>query len=89
MRKRVACVVLCVLFSVVFLPCVWGQSKTIKIGFNLPLTGQIPKVGENSRYAAEMLKAQLDAFGGLKIGDEYSTECYPRFFASVEPQYQP
>ena len=32
-------------------------AETIKIGFNIPLTGEIPKVGESSKFAAEMLKA--------------------------------
>ena len=31
-------------------------ADTIKIGFNIELTGDIPKVGEVSKFAAEMLK---------------------------------
>ncbi|MFH0788528.1 MAG: ABC transporter substrate-binding protein [Pseudomonadota bacterium] len=41
---------------------------TIKIGFNIPLTGDIPKVGEGSKYAGEMLKERINKSGGLKIG---------------------
>ncbi len=41
---------------------------TIKIGFNIPLTGDILKVGEGSKYAGEMLKERINKTGGLKIG---------------------
>ncbi|MCM0756826.1 ABC transporter substrate-binding protein [Desulfovibrio aminophilus] len=50
---------------------VTGCSKepdTIKIGFNIPLTGDIPKVGEASKYAAEMLKEDINSKGGLEVG---------------------
>ena len=40
----------------VSLLAVSAQAGTIKIGFNIPLTGEIPKVGEESKFAAEMLK---------------------------------
>jgi branched-chain amino acid transport system substrate-binding protein len=40
----------------------------IKIGFNLELTGDIPKVGESSKFAAEMLKAEINSKGGLQVG---------------------
>ncbi|MDK2956846.1 MAG: branched-chain amino acid transport system substrate-binding protein [Desulfovibrionales bacterium] len=46
------------------------KSKSIKIGFNLPLTGDIPKVGESSKFAAEMLKDEINAQGGLMVGGE-------------------
>ena len=42
--------------------------QTIKIGFNIPLTGDIPKVGEASKNAAEMLKADINGAGGLEVG---------------------
>ena len=34
--------------------CGEDDGKTIKIGFNLPLTGDIPEVGEGSKNAAKM-----------------------------------
>lgn len=43
-------------------------ADTIKIGFNIPLTGDIPKVGEASKYAAEMLKEDINGAGGLDVG---------------------
>ena len=45
-------------------------ADTIKIGFNIPLTGDIPKVGESSKYAAEMLREDINGKGGLKVGDK-------------------
>ncbi|MGA3085634.1 MAG: ABC transporter substrate-binding protein [Thermodesulfobacteriota bacterium] len=48
---------------------------SIKIGFNIPLTGDIPKVGEGSKYAGEMLKERINKAGGLKVGNRtYSLE---------------
>ena len=43
-------------------------ADTIKIGFNIPLTGDIPKVGESSKFAAEMLKEDINSKGGLEVG---------------------
>ncbi|GEM_PF-2998012 len=44
------------------------EEEKIKIGFNIPLTGDIPKVGEASKNAAEMLLADINAQGGLEVG---------------------
>ena len=41
---------------------------TIKIGINAPLTGDIPKVGEGTKFAAEMWLADIEAAGGLDVG---------------------
>ncbi|RMG86319.1 MAG: ABC transporter substrate-binding protein [Candidatus Dadabacteria bacterium] len=46
---------------------------TIKIGFNIPLTGDIPKVGESSKYAAEMLREDVNGAGGLEVGGKKYT----------------
>jgi len=43
-------------------------SQTIKIGFNIPLTGDIPEVGEGSKNAAEMYLADINGAGGLEVG---------------------
>jgi branched-chain amino acid transport system substrate-binding protein len=68
MRKSVLCVVLCVLAVLAFSPCAW--SKTIKIGINAPITGDIPKVGEGTKYAAQMWLSDIEAAGGLDVGGE-------------------
>jgi branched-chain amino acid transport system substrate-binding protein len=43
-------------------------ADTIRIGFNIELTGDIPKVGESSKLAAEMLRAEINGQGGLMVG---------------------
>ncbi|MCA1945283.1 MAG: ABC transporter substrate-binding protein [Desulfovibrio sp.] len=51
----------------------WADS--IKIGFNIPLTGDIPDVGQSSKNAAEMLKAKINGAGGVDIkGKKYTLE---------------
>ncbi|MDE0355401.1 MAG: ABC transporter substrate-binding protein, partial [Deltaproteobacteria bacterium] len=44
------------------------SAQTIKIGLNVPLTGDIPKVGEGSKFAAEMWLEDIKAAGGLEVG---------------------
>jgi len=46
----------------------WCKSDTIKIGINAPLTGDIPKVGEGTKFAAQMWLDDLNAAGGLDVG---------------------
>ncbi|MFZ5435124.1 MAG: ABC transporter substrate-binding protein [Bacillota bacterium] len=41
---------------------------TIKIGINAELTGDIPKVGEATKYAALMWLEDINAAGGLEVG---------------------
>jgi len=52
----------------VFLPTAWSKSNTIKIGINAPLTGDIPKVGEGTKFTARMWLEDLNAAGGLDVG---------------------
>ena len=59
MKKQFTVLLAVVLFALVFTPSAWCGKKTIKIGFNIPLTGDIPKVGEGSKYTAEMIKKQI------------------------------
>jgi len=42
----------------------------IKIGFDIELTGDIPKVGEASKFTGEMLIEQINKNGGLKVGNK-------------------
>ncbi len=58
---------LCV-YNMAFITPSWANETSIKIGFNIPLTGDIPKVGECSKYAAKMLEEQINTSGGLEIG---------------------
>ncbi|HCJ11145.1 MAG TPA: branched-chain amino acid ABC transporter substrate-binding protein, partial [Clostridiales bacterium] len=45
-----------------------AEQAVIKIGINAPLTGDIPKVGEGTKYAAEMWLEDIEAAGGLEVG---------------------
>jgi branched-chain amino acid transport system substrate-binding protein len=66
MRTRVFAVVACLAMMIM---AVGVQAQpTVKIGLNIPLTGDIPKVGEGSKYAAELWLEDLVAAGGLEIG---------------------
>jgi branched-chain amino acid transport system substrate-binding protein len=52
------------------MPLMSSAADTIKIGFNIPLTGDIPKVGESSKFAAELLKEEVNNAGGIKVADK-------------------
>jgi len=56
------------LVAAIAIPAAAFGADTIKIGFNIPLTGDIPKVGEMSKNAAEMLKEKINGAGGLDVG---------------------
>jgi branched-chain amino acid transport system substrate-binding protein len=70
MRKGLFLVVTILVLGLALSPCAWAKSKTIKIGINAPITGDIPKVGEGSKYAAEMWLEDIKAAGGLSVGGE-------------------
>lgn len=50
-----------------------APANTVRIGLNLELTGNIPKVGEHSRVAAEMFVEEINAAGGVSLGGESYT----------------
>ncbi len=55
--------------------CGSDRKKTIKIGLNVPMTGDIPKVGEGSKYAAEMWLEDIQKAGGIEVGGtKYAVE---------------
>jgi branched-chain amino acid transport system substrate-binding protein len=48
------------------------QKGAIKIGFNIPITGDAPKNGESAKYAAELIRREINASGGLEVrGKKY------------------
>lgn len=63
--KRVVVMALAAIFMMASLAM---AADTIKIGFNIPLTGDIPDVGQSSKNAAEMLKAEINGAGGIEVG---------------------
>jgi branched-chain amino acid transport system substrate-binding protein len=68
MRKGLLFCLVLVSAALVFSPCAWGKEKPIKIGINAPITGDIPKVGEGTKYAAQMWLEDIEAAGGLEVG---------------------
>lgn len=68
MRKGWLFIILCLVISLIFIPSAWCKTKTIKIGINAPMTGDIPKVGEGSKFAAQMWLEDIKAAGGLEVG---------------------
>ena len=70
MQKRLIFVgIVCgLILGVVFLACGPEAPKSIKIGVNAPITGDIPKVGEGTKYAAQMWLEDVNAAGGLDVG---------------------
>ncbi len=54
MKKLFAVLLPLVVFGLVFAPSAWCSKNVIKIGFNIPLTGENPDVGNSSKNAAVM-----------------------------------
>jgi branched-chain amino acid transport system substrate-binding protein len=48
--------------------CGKKREQVIKVGINAPITGDIPKVGEGSKFAAQMWLADIEKAGGLDVG---------------------
>ena len=48
----------------------FGRKSVVKVGINAPITGDIPKVGEGTKYAAQMWLADINAAGGITVGGE-------------------
>jgi branched-chain amino acid transport system substrate-binding protein len=46
----------------------FGRKTVIKVGVNAPITGDIPKVGEGTKYAAQMWLQDIEKAGGLEVG---------------------
>ena len=68
MRRGLSFMVFCLVVGLIFSPCVWSKTTTIKVGINAPMTGDIPKVGEGSKFAAKMWLEDINKAGGLEVG---------------------
>jgi len=67
-KKICRLTLLLVIATLICTACGQAAQPTIKIGINAPLTGDIPKVGEGTKFAAEMW---LEEVGGeLEVGDQ-------------------
>lgn len=58
----------CIVVGLIFFSCAPKGPEVIKIGINAPMTGDIPKVGEGSKFAAQMWLEDIKAAGGLEVG---------------------
>ncbi|MFC1834889.1 ABC transporter substrate-binding protein, partial [Thermodesulfobacteriota bacterium] len=70
MRKLTTCLVLILVVLLAFSISSWARSRAIviKVGLNVPITGDIPKVGEGSKFAAQMWLEDIKKAGGLEVG---------------------
>jgi len=70
MRKLMYLVMVASIVALCFSTQAWsaGRTATIKVGINAPMTGDIPKVGEGSKYAAEMWLEDVTKAGGIEVG---------------------
>jgi len=64
----IVAIVSCFVVALVFFACGPKGPETIKIGINAPLTGDIPKVGEGTKFAAQMWLEDVNAAGGIEVG---------------------
>ncbi len=70
MRKIICLILVAFTFSLLFSSSAWswGRKTVIKIGINAPITGDIPKVGEGTKYAAKMWLEDIEKAGGIEVG---------------------
>lgn len=70
MNKRNLIILLSLILVGAFLAsaCAQAAEPAIVIGVNAPLTGDIPKVGEGTKFSAEMWLEDINAAGGLEVG---------------------
>ncbi len=68
MRKGFVAVGVALVAVLAFSPLAWSTAKSIKVGINAPITGDIPKVGEGTKFAAQMWLEEVMAAGGLEVG---------------------
>ena len=70
MKKQTLSIMFALLFVMALIlgACAQPESETIVIGINAPMTGDIPKVGEGTKFAAEMWLEDINEAGGLEVG---------------------
>jgi branched-chain amino acid transport system substrate-binding protein len=67
-KKILFIIIMCLVVGLICSPPALSREKSIKIGINAPITGDIPKVGEGTKFAARMWLEDIKAAGGLKVG---------------------
>ena len=68
MRKIAFLVAVAFVMVFAFSGCGSDRETVIKVGINAPLTGDIPKVGEGTKYAAQMWLEDIEKAGGIEVG---------------------
>ncbi len=73
---RGLCFLVCSLVgALLFSPAIMAKERPIKIGINAEITGDIPKVGEGTKFAAQMWADDVKKAGGIKVGGKvYAVE---------------
>jgi branched-chain amino acid transport system substrate-binding protein len=82
MRKSLLLVAVCVVLGLMISPLAFGDSHMLKIGFNIPLTGDNPDVGGSSKNAAEMF---LKKHAEVEVGGKK----YKLAFIYEDNEYKP
>jgi branched-chain amino acid transport system substrate-binding protein len=72
-KKATLLVLVLVLAIPALTSCGPTGADTIKIGLDVPMTGDIAYVGTQSQRAAEMKVADITEAGGLQVGDKKYT----------------
>ena len=68
-KKALPLIAMLAVVSLVLTACpTAGGPSEILIGINAPMTGDIPKVGEGTKYAAEIAVDEINSAGGLEVG---------------------
>ena len=77
MKKVLKSIVWGLVAVLVFSSSGWcfGRKTVVKVGINAPITGDIPKVGEGTKYAALMWLEDIEKAGGIEVdGKKYPVE---------------
>jgi branched-chain amino acid transport system substrate-binding protein len=70
MHRHKWTVAICLIGLALTWGCASKKAKDIRIGVNAELTGSKPVVGDSCQKAMELLAAQVNKAGGLKVGDK-------------------
>lgn len=68
MKNTIRIVLLSLVLSFINYQNIWAADGVIRIGFNLPLTGMFELVGDHAKNAAELVRKDIDAAGGIQVG---------------------
>ncbi len=68
--KRTRVLFLSILLATMSVQPLWAKTETIKIGFDIPLSGEFQVVGNNAKKTGELILRQINNSGGLQVGDK-------------------